>query len=415
MKTRFSFVVLAGLLCCCYAIVSFAQGTKKGPGGKTNLPPGFCRNVELCLEELGVLNGNPDLDWEVQGNNMQAIPTGNVSVGSVPSPLIKFFTSDDDPNVQIAGAFFKRSSANQIGASIGLQGLSSDHRGRGTGVHGQASSNEQNANSVGVEGLALGGGTGNFGMKAEAVGNPTQLSVGIQAISTSNTVVQYGVQTNCGLSANATLFNAGIRSIGYGNDVTPNGGNYGLHVTAHPGTNTDTNIGVFTRAIRPPSNIPGNPTINYGIYACADGDGVNNLAGFFCGDVQITGSTFVASDAKLKLDIEPAESDALEMIQQLKPKKYTYRQDVPELALPEGTQYGFVAQELEQSFPHLVRESTRPAIVDDDGQVLIEEYQYKSANYVGLIPVLAQAIQEQQAQIEELKAELNELRKLLND
>ena len=245
-------------------------------------------------------NGGPDLDWEVQGDNMQAIPTGSTSVGIAPNEQIKFFTSVDDPNAQFAGAFDKRSSASQVGPSTGLQGLSSDHPATGTGVRGQASSGEQNANSVGVTGLALGAGNSHFGMKAEATGDPAEISVGIQAISTSNTMVQYGVQAKSGLAGSGTLFNAGVRAIGCGNNVTPSASNYGLHVAAHPGTATDTNIGVFTRAIRPPSNVPGSPMINYGIYAFADGDGVSNLAGYFDGDVEITGTTFSPSDARLK-------------------------------------------------------------------------------------------------------------------
>ena len=61
---------------------------------------------------------------------------------------------------------------------------------------------------------------------------------------------------------------------------------------------------------------------------------------------------------------------------------------------PTTLQYGFIAQELEKVLPELVNDG-------DDG--------YKTVNYIGVIPVLTQAMQEQQAEIEQLCSELKEL------
>jgi hypothetical protein len=55
---------------------------------------------------------------------------------------------------------------------------------------------------------------------------------------------------------------------------------------------------------------------------------------------------------------------------------------------------GLLAQEIEEVFPELVREAE-----DKDGTL--------SVNYQGLIPVLINAIKEQQDQIEELKSLLS--------
>ncbi len=366
----------------------------------------------------------PDPDWELDGNgNMSAIPTGNIGIGGLAHSSIKFLTASDDDAVQIAGAFDKRSSSEQIGAAIGVRGLSSDHFGSGTGVWGQSSSDSPNANSRGVSALGFGAGNGIFGVTAEAVGDPVALGVGVQSVATTTAPVQYGVQTNAGLSPLATTFNAGIRTIGYGNDVTAGASNYGVHSAAYPGLATTTNIGVYTRALRPPSNIPGNPTVNYGLWAYADNDGVDNKAAYLVGDVEITGVLFNPSDAKLKYDLEPSVDSAIQLLLQLEPSSYLYRQDVPELSLPQGPQRGFTAQNVEQVLPGLVRNSTRPAIVDDAGEVVTPAYHYKTVSYIGLIPVLTQAIQEQQAELEilratsheiqSLRAELNELRGLL--
>lgn len=362
-----------------------------------------------ALDCQGAGSGGADFDWQVTGNNMQAIPSGNVGVGVTPSSNIKFYTSDNQDAVQIAGGFYKQSSANQVGGAIGVRGLSNNHGGSGIGLQGYAQSNEPTASSVGVDARSYGGGSAHYGMKSQATGTATNLGVGIQSVSTVETPVQYGVQTNSGLAGLDVGFNCGIRSIGYGNDISANGGNYGIHVTANPGTMTATNIGVYARASRPPSNVPGNPNVNYAIYGYADNDGVSNRAGYFLGDVEITGTLFNPSDEKLKNDIKPVGNKALDLIVKLEPKTYTYRQDIPEFNLPKGNQYGFIAQELEKVFPNFVSESIRPAVFDDEGNIVIEAFHYKTVNYINLIPVLTQAVKEQQIEIEKLKAEKEEL------
>jgi hypothetical protein len=64
------------------------------------------------------------------------------------------------------------------------------------------------------------------------------------------------------------------------------------------------------------------------------------------------------------------------------------------MGFDKGSQFGFIAQEFEKVIPELVR-------TDKDG--------YKSIDYVKLTPILVVAIQEQQKQIEELKALVNRL------
>ena len=54
----------------------------------------------------------------------------------------------------------------------------------------------------------------------------------------------------------------------------------------------------------------------------------------------------------------------------------------------EDLQIGVIAQEIETVFPELV----------SDG------YEYKSVNYTGLIPILLEALKEQQAQLEAKEA-----------
>jgi hypothetical protein len=77
----------------------------------------------------------------------------------------------------------------------------------------------------------------------------------------------------------------------------------------------------------------------------------------------------------------------------------TYRYDAaayPEWELSSDPQIGFIAQELEQVYPELVK--TRA-----DG--------FKGVNYAQLVPVLVEAIKEQQTMIAELQDQVNELQR----
>jgi hypothetical protein len=70
---------------------------------------------------------------------------------------------------------------------------------------------------------------------------------------------------------------------------------------------------------------------------------------------------------------------------------YNWRQDeFPEKAFGDRTEIGFIAQELEKYFPELVN-------TDKDG--------YKSVQYSHMVPVLLEAIKEQQALISEIQSQ----------
>ena len=117
----------------------------------------------------------------------------------------------------------------------------------------------------------------------------------------------------------------------------------------------------------------------------------------------------LSSDVRLKSNISPLIG-ALSSLMQLNPVHYTKKTSLSASAytLEEN---GFIAQEIQKILPYLVQEGT------DKDKLL-------SLNYVSLIPLLTKAIQEQQAQIEELQSyktaisslqkELEEIKKLLN-
>lgn len=107
----------------------------------------------------------------------------------------------------------------------------------------------------------------------------------------------------------------------------------------------------------------------------------------------ITASDFItSSDRRLKTNITPLEK-SLDKVMKLNGVTFNWDKSVRPNAST-SLQYGFIAQEIEKVIPELVSEGS-------DG--------YKTVNYMGVIPVLTQAMQEQQQEIEQLKDENKKL------
>lgn len=152
---------------------------------------------------------------------------------------------------------------------------------------------------------------------------------------------------------------------------------------------------------------------NFGVQGrITDPSANNNYAGHFVGNVHVTGTFTNPSDARLKEGARSlASNDAvLPRLLQLRPQTFTYTQspEFAQLILPQGEHFGLIAQEVEEVFPELVREEVDVLFPDAEQGVTASssEIRYKSLNYMEMIPLLVQAIQEQQAEIEELRAAL---------
>ena len=164
---------------------------------------------------------------------------------------------------------------------------------------------------------------------------------------------------------------------------------------------------------------------NYGVYGIlqtgsSNGAGVfgsNNdtiqtlsarYAGYFRGQTYVNGDFYCTalhqtSDARLKTNITGIKQDALQKINDLRPIQFQWQQvddvvveDTTPIKTPhfsedidfEQKHYGFLAQEVQKLYPELVQE-------DGNG--------YMSVNYMELIPLLVNAVQELSAEVEELK------------
>ena len=105
------------------------------------------------------------------------------------------------------------------------------------------------------------------------------------------------------------------------------------------------------------------------------------------------------SDRRLKTNINPLQK-SLDKVMKLNGVTFNWdRSNAKNSNASTSLQYGFVAQEIEQVLPELVSEGA-------DG--------YKSVNYIGVIPVLTQAMQEQQTEIEQLKEENKKLNETID-
>lgn len=244
------------------------------------------------------------------------------------------------------------------------------------------------------------------------------------SITATNTGSQ-GFNTGVyGYSDSGELVSRGISGLAVGKT---GGNNQGVFGRADGVNNSSNNTGVFGYSLNSSvSNIgvmgqadqstAGN---NFGVYGRASNGSVST-AGYFEGDVTYTGNLTGPSDAKLKENVQPF-SNALTLLNSLQPKTYQFIQTgvYGKIGLPKGLQYGLIAQDVEVLFPNLVKNSVgfiqspnvsavEGSALDTTQSKLPQKYEFKSINYTGLIPVMIQAIKEQQAQIELLQQQ-NEL------
>lgn len=255
----------------------------------------------------------------------------------------------------------------------------------------------------------------------------------------TGTSAKYGMYTYVNASGSST--HRGLMTYTYGNTAytgtnygmynylrSPNGYAYGSYNYVYGPTSTDNRAKYAVRAY---VSALGNGS-KFGVYTSVSSSGggakygiyssASTYAGYFSGNVYVSGTLTNPSDRRLKENISSIDN-ALDIVKQLEAKKYTYKKDLG-MNLPEGEQYGFIAQDLELVLPAAVKdtdamietqESSRAAEDLSEEAVLngevahapeAETQHIKSVNYIAIIPILVEAIKEQQKQIEELKAKI---------
>lgn len=192
---------------------------------------------------------------------------------------------------------------------------------------------------------------------------------------------------------NPNNYNYGFRAIVEGDGSA---GNYGLYASVQDANQ----LGAY--GVRAYANNA--PNFCYGVWASNSGTAGSQWAGYFAGRTYASGGAWTSSARKLKENIRPING-ALSTVLALEGTNYTYKREAyPQLNLPVGNQYGFIADDVETILPEAVMDVYHAEEVDEEGNELEgTDVEFKGMNYQMLIPVLVEAIKEQQDQIEDLK------------
>lgn len=178
-----------------------------------------------------------------------------------------------------------------------------------------------------------------------------------------------------------------------------NASSLGIRGRAYGG-NTSSNYGVAARVC---NNSPN--SVAYAIYGrIKNGCAGSSWALYLEGPTFTPGAAWSGSDENLKTNIQNLEGGT-DIVNNLNPKSYEFDSSISYMPLPEGTQYGLLAQELAEVIPHAVTE-----VIDSElGSEEIVANEFLAVNYQQLIPVLISAFQDRQTQLDEQQELITQL------
>jgi hypothetical protein len=239
--------------------------------------------------------------------------------------------------------------------------------------------------------------------------------VGIRSTSAPAAFYGIGMEGNgnfIGMKGQGGLY--GMVGVGGILGVSGNVNNPGgfLNITGVQGLTAGGNIGIGVYG-----SGSGSSMADYGIYGEQQDTASNDYAVVGIGDV-FAWRYFSLSDRKLKNNIQPV-TNALDKIRNIHAFTYTFNQaQYTGKKLPWGTHIGFMADEIEQAFPELVKNTILPAGVTrgERGKLDVNTIEnVKVVNYLGMIPVIVEAINEQRAIVEQKEIEITQLRSQLQN
>ncbi len=280
----------------------------------------------------------------------------------------------------------------------------------------------QNNNAFGVGSIAIGDGNTSNGINSICFGQGnkagTQINEGNNSIALGLTNQTKGIGS---LASGMNTLAAGDYSATFGDATQTSSIGYAAFATG--GTTQATGMysftaGFGTKAISYGSFIIGRFNLtgyDYATGTASDpnnwvpsdaafviGNGSDNISrsdAFYVlkdGNAWMAGTLTQSSDIRLKQNIIPLHNSLSNVIK-LQGINYYWNKEMSEVANSSSEmQTGLSAQEVEKVYPELVKNASNG---------------YKSVNYIGLIPVLIEAIKEQQNQIDELKKQNEKLQK----
>jgi hypothetical protein len=296
-------------------------------------------------------------------------------------------------NFNIAMGYFALnqniSGSNNI--SFGNQSLFKNTTGNHNNALGSFSLSET---TTGINNVAL----GSYSLVQNTTGN-NNIAIGFNAGSLMQTNGGFNPNNNIVIGYDINLPNInGSNQLNIGNLIFGNG----IDGTTTNGLISSGNIGIATQNPNSKLHITGDlqNDDDFGNYwrryidAALDYNfEYNGALKSYINDVD--GSYNIFSDKRLKNNISAMESTVAEKVLQLTPVNYTYKNDESQT-----NQYGFIAQEVQKLFPELVNEK------ESKGQTFL------SLNYQAFGVLAIKTIQEQQKEIDTLKEEISELKKL---
>lgn len=114
------------------------------------------------------------------------------------------------------------------------------------------------------------------------------------------------------------------------------------------------------------------------------------------------------NDNAIKTNVSPI-AEPLKVITALQPMSYEYNtRQYSHLKLPSGRHYGFMAEDFQQVLPGLVYKKPYSFMY---GKNSYRQATVKTIDMESLVPVLIASIKEQQTQIEQLRAEIEALKR----
>lgn len=390
--------------------VILAPGTSSAPG---------CCLGNLCFTAPNPLGG----DYEIPMNNFNfsfTDPGGALNDGQ---NFVQIGGSCGTPRAKLDVNRINTNNSQPIvyGTYFENQDLAFSTSLSGSAYASYAVSNNKNSNNYGF-----------FGEAIQAVSNTGVMGVAqnpfMGPLNVQNTGVEGRAaegQFNTGVQGSANTSDPGsIGQVG-GNFSASNSApslstNYGIQSNAFNSTTTTDNVGVLSYAYNFSSvtNNVGVAGISYDFGASAAndigvyGESMFGFAAYDAGPVA-SGPAIIFSDRKLKQDVKTVEN-ATELLSKLNPVTYKYdTEKYPFMGKASQMQYGFIAQEVQQSIPELVTEANKPEFKDKDGKVVSKGEELIGINYDGIIPILTKSLQEQVSEIDMLKKELAELKEMM--
>lgn len=136
-------------------------------------------------------------------------------------------------------------------------------------------------------------------------------------------------------------------------------------------------------------------------------------------DMGYTGLLLNLSDRRSKRDVQTL-SDATNIVNQLTPVQYHYDTDrYPTMGLGDRLEYGFIAQEVQQILPDITKTKRLSTNACEEatvnGQMENKTEEFVMMDYTRLIPILTQAIKEQNTTINQLNDQIKVLQQQVSD